>query len=211
MAIIRSFFASIGFVVFVAALAAAGWFFREDIAGWLGTRGGEEIVMTEPSPELAMGVEETIREVTEGEGDRETRLSEVELQSYVQYRLVNQLPDGVDDPAIELRDSTLFVTAMLDLTRLAVAGAAVENLRRMMGDSAKVTGEVYPEIAGPGRARLHVLSLQAGVFPVPPFLIGSAIQQLGLEADGQAALFQIPEDVTQVFIQNDELVLIRDR
>lgn len=211
MAIIRSFFASIGFLVFVVVLVASGWLFREDIAGWLGTRGGEQIVMTEPSAELAMGVEAAVRQIVDGEGARETRFSEIELQSYLQYRLAQQLPDGVDDAAVDLRDSTLYVTAMLDLTRLAVAGAAVENLRRMMGDSARVSGEVYPEIVGNGRGRLHIVSLQAGVFPVPPFLIGNAIQQLGFQSDGQAALFDIPEDVTEVFIENEELVLIRER
>ncbi|MCG8467206.1 MAG: hypothetical protein MJB57_03220 [Gemmatimonadetes bacterium] len=144
MAIIRSFFAGIGFLTVVVILAIAGWLFREDIASWLGTSGGEEIVMAEPSPELAARVEETLREIAEGAGDRETRLTETELQSYLQYRLIDRLPDGVDDPAVDLRDSTLAVTAMLDFTRLAVAGAAVENLRRMMGTPPRCRARYIP-------------------------------------------------------------------
>jgi hypothetical protein len=86
----------------------------------------------------------------------------------------------------------------------------VENLRRMIGDSALVTSEVYPTIDGPGRGRAEILSLQAGVFPVPPMLIGMGIQQLGLENDGRAVLIDLPADVIEFRVENEEVVLIRD-
>lgn len=211
MAIFRSFFAGLGFLTFLVILAASGWFFRDDIAAWLGNRGGERIVMVEPSPELAAKVEDTLRELAEGGGARETRLTETELQSYFQYRLIDQLPPGVEDPAIDLRDSTIVITAKLDFTRLSVAGAATENLRRMLGDSARVSGEVYPQIGGPGEGRIQILSLQAGIITVPPFLIGAAIEQLGLRADGAAVLVDIPEDVVDVRVENEEIIFLRDK
>ncbi len=211
MAIFRSFFAGLGFLTFLVILVAGGWFFREDIAAWLTNRGGEEIVMVEPNPELAAKVEETVRELVEGRGDRETRLTETELQSYVQYRLVDHLPSGVEDVAIDLRDSTVVVTAKLDFVQLTVAGAAAENLRRVLGDSARVSGELYPRIGGPGEGRVQIISLQAGVISVPPFLIGPAVEQLGLRADGPVVLVAIPEDMVEIRVENGEIILLRDR
>jgi len=208
MALIRNMFAGIGCLTVLLVLAVAAWFYRDEIREWVDSR--NEIVMSEPSPELALRAEEKIQEIIDGEGDRETRLTELELQSYVQYRLVERLPPGVYDPAVDVRDSTIAVSARLDLRRLELAGSAVENLRRMIGDSALVTSEVYPTIDGPGRGRAEILSLQAGVFPVPPMLIGMGIQQLGLENDGRAVLIDLPADVIEFRVENEEVVLIRD-
>ncbi len=209
MALIRNMFAGIGCLTVAVVLALAAWFYRDEIVEWIDSR--HQIVMSEPSPELAMRAEEKIQDLLDGKGDRETRFSEVELQSYVQYRLVDRLPPGVYEPALDLKDSTIAVSARLDLSRLRLEGAAAENLRRMIGDSALVTGEVYPSIASPGHGRVEVLSLQAGVFPVPPLLIGTGIQQLGLPTQGRAVLFDLPEGVTGFRVENEEVVLIRDR
>lgn len=208
MALIRNMFAGIGCLTVVLVLAVAGWFYRDEIREWVDSR--NEIVMSEPSPELAVRAEEKIQEVIDGEGDRETRLTELELQSYVQYRLVDRLPAGVYDPAVDLRDSTIAVSARLDLRRLEIAGTAVENLRRMIGDSALVTSEVYPTIERPGRGRAEIMTLQAGMFPVPPMLIGMGIQQLGLENQGNVVLITLPENVIEFRVENEELILIRD-
>lgn len=208
MALIKNVFAGIGCLTVLLVLAVAAWFYRDEIREWV--EGRNRIVMSEPSPELAMRAEEKIQEVLDGEGDAETRLTEVELQSYVQYRLVDRLPPGVYDPAVDLRDSTIAVSARLDLRRLELEGAAAENLRRMIGDSALVTSEVYPTIEGPGRGRAAILSLQAGMFPVPPMLIGMGIRQLGLRGDGNAVLLDLPEDVVEFRVRNEEIILVRD-
>jgi len=208
MALIRNMFAGIGCLTVFLVLAIAAWFYRDEIREWVDTR--NEIVMSEPSPELAIRAEEKIQDVIDGEGDRETRLTEVELQSYVQYRLVERLPPGVYEPAVDVRDSTIAVSARLDLRRLELAGSAAENLRRMIGDSALVTGEIYPTLEGPGRGRAEILSLQAGMFPVPPMLIGMGIQQLGLENQGNAVLITLPEDVIGFRVEDEEVILVRD-
>lgn len=208
MALIRNMFAGIGCLTVLLVLAVAAWFYRDEIREWVDGR--NEIVMSEPSPELAVRAEEKIQEVIDGEGDRETRLTELELQSYVQYRLVDRLPPGVYDPAVDLRDSTIAVSARLDLRRLEIEGSAADNLRRAIGDSALVTSEVYPTIDGPGRGRATILSLQAGMLPVPPMLIGMGIQQLGLENQGNAVLLTLPEDVIGFRVENEEVILIRD-
>ena len=135
MALVRNFFALIGFLVVLVVLAGAGWFFREDIAAWMNSR--NEIVMTEPSPELAEVAREKIQAILDGEVDGESRLTEAELQSYVQYIAADRLPQGVNNPALEIRDSTLALSAGLDLRVLQLPGAgdAIENLRRALGIS----------------------------------------------------------------------------
>lgn len=209
MALVKNFFAGIGFVTLLLVMGVSAWIFRDDIEAWVNRR--NEIVMSEPSPRLAIVAEEKIQQVLDGEGARETRLSEAEIQSYLQYRAVDLLPAGVNNLAIDIRDSTISVSAGLDFTVLDIGDGAVENVRRVMGDSALITSELFPSVVGPGRGRVEVLSLQAGLIPVPPMLIGMAIQQLGWPTDGQAVLFDIPLDVVEFRIENEEIVLVRDR
>lgn len=209
MALVKNFFAGIGFVTLLLVMGVSAWIFRDDIEAWVNRR--NEIVMSEPSPRLAIVAEEKIQQMLDGEGARETRLSEAEIQSYLQYRAVDLLPAGVNNLAIDIRDSTISVSAGLDFTVLDIGDAAVENVRRVMGDSALITSELFPSVVGPGRGRVDVLSLQAGLIPVPPMLIGMAIQQLGWPTDGQAVLFDIPLDVVEFRIENEEIVLVRDR
>ena len=134
MAIIRTFFAGVRFILALAIIASLGWFFRDEISGFLGTRGGENIVMAEPSEELATNVEETLRKLMVGEGDSEIRFTETALQSYLQYRIGARFSPALDDLAIELTDSTLLITGMVDLTQLTLDGRLTpENLRRVMG------------------------------------------------------------------------------
>ena len=212
MAIIRTLFAGIRFLTALAIIAVIGWLFRDEISGFLSTRGGDNIVMAEPSEELATNVEDTLRELMAGEGNSEIRLTETALQSYLQYRIGARFSPALDDLAIDLTDSTLLITGMLDLTQLVLQGGVSENLRRVMGDSAKISGEVMPEISAPGRAHLNIISLQAGVFPVPPFLIATALPAAaGIESDGSAVVLTIPDNVLDIRVEDEGIVLIQDR
>ena len=62
-----------------------------------------------------------------------------------------------------------------------------------------------------GEGRLHLVSLQAGILPVPPMMIPMAAQQLGLRADGRTVLFDIPGTVVDVRVENEEVILLMDR
>lgn len=206
---IKNFFAWIGCLTALVIVVLAAWFFREDIQAWLTQ--GDEIVMSEPSVELAISAEEKLEAIADGTASGEVRLSEMELQSYVQYRLAERLPAGVTDPAVDLLDSTVAMSAALDFTRLEVAAEQVEMLRRMMGDSATVRTELYPTVGAPGEGRIEVLSLQAGVVPVPGPFIGMVLDGVGIEADGQTAILRIPDDVESIRVQDEEIVLVRGR
>ncbi|WP_419949363.1 hypothetical protein [Candidatus Palauibacter sp.] len=212
MGIFRRLFSGIGVLVVLVALLVTGWILRDDIEAWLANVEGEDIAMSEPNPEAADRVEVRIQELASGTaGAGETRFTESELQSYVEYTLAAQLPAGVEAPAIELRDSTVAFSVTVDFTRLALPGDAATGLGRMFGDSALVAGEVFPEVGEVGEGRLHLVSLQAGVIPVPPVLLGMAGQQLGLRMDGGTVLFDIPAAVAEVRVEDDAVILVMHR
>jgi hypothetical protein len=210
MAIVRNFFAAIGCLTVLLVLLVAGWLYREEIEEWLRSR--NEIVMTEPSERLAAQAEEKLEDVVEGTGSDVIRLSETELQSYVQYRLMDRLPAGVHAPAVDLRDSTVAMSADLRLNELS--GDGLDAVRRIIGDSARVVTELYPVVAGPGEARVTVISLQAGLVPVPamfiPAVLKETLPQFGLSSNGSNRVpVPIPEDVQEIRIGNEEVVIVR--
>lgn len=212
MGIFRRLFSGIGVLVVLLALLVTGWILRDDIEAWLANVEGEDIAMSEPSPEAAERVETLLRELRSGaDGADEARFTETELQSYVEYTVAPRLPDGLAEPAIELRDSTVAFSVTVDFTRLALAGDAAAGLGRMFGDSALVAGEVFPEVGEVGEGRLHLVSLQAGVFPVPPLLLGMAGEQLGLRMEGGTVLFDIPAAVAEVRVEDDVVILAMHR
>jgi hypothetical protein len=210
MAIVRNFLAAIGCLTVLLVLLVAGWLYREEIAEWLRSR--NEIVMTEPSAQLAEQAEEKLEAIVDGTGPDVIRLSEMELQSYIQYYLMDRLPAGVYDPAVDLRDSTVALSADLRLDELS--GDGLDAVRRIIGDSARVMTELYPTVAAPGEGRVTVLSLQAGLVPVPtmfiPAVLKETLPQFGLSSNGSNKVpIPIPEDVQAIRIGNEEIVLIR--
>ena len=215
MGFFRKLFTGLGFLIFLLILLLAGWIFREDIEAWLSNVGADEIVVVESAPEFgpeaAAEVDAALQDLAAGGGAVETRFTETELQSYVRYELTPRLPAGVGEPAVELRDSTVAFSVVLDFTQLPIAADMAESLATMLGDSARVAGEVLPRVGESGEGGLHVVSLQAGVIPVPPMMLGMAAQQLGLRAEGRTVLFDIPATVVDVRVENGEIVLVMNR
>lgn len=208
---IRNFLAAIGCLTLLVGLAVAGWFYRGDIVEWWHELRGEEVAAA-PSPELAARAEEKLQGLLAGEADEEVRLSETELQSYVRYRLASRLPEGVEEPTVDLRDSVAHLAASLDLVRLGETSRAAASLRRFMGDSAKVNAELYPKVQGRGLGGLHIMSLQAGLVPVPPMFIPQILAQAGFETEGgRTVVFPIPLAVREIRIENEEIVLRQER
>jgi len=208
MAIVRNFFAGIGCLTLLAILALAAWLYRDEIVEWVESRNAIE--MSAPSEELAALAEEKIGQLRDGTAPDEVRFSEMELQSYVQFRLIERLPDGVYAPAVDLKDSTIAVSAELDLVRLAATVEAADGLRRFLGDSTRVLTEVYPEILDDGSGVLTILSLQAGVVPVPPIAIPALIDRagdIGIKAEGNRVLFPLEGAYRSIRVAADEVVL----
>lgn len=209
---IRNFLAAVGCLTVAVALILAGWFYRAEITEWGRGLLGDEVVATEPSPELAERAEEKLAGLLAGEADDEVRLSETELQSYVRYRLASRFPEGVTEPSLDLRDSVVHLSAALDLVRLGETSQAAANLRRFMGDSARVNTELHPRVQARGLGGLRILSLQAGLVPVPPMFIPQILAQAGFETEeGRTVVFPIPVEVREIWIEDEEIVLRQER
>lgn len=209
MALFRDLFAAVGCLTVIVVVAAVGWLYRDDLRGWWAARDRVEAV--EPSPELADRAAAKLEFLVDGSGPAEVRLSGAELQSYLRYRLASGLPAGVSDPAVELRDSTLELSVALQLSRLAEESAAAENLRRFFGDSARVRTELQPRVGGEGVGHLTVLSLQAGLVPVPPLFIPNVLGQAGFQTvGGRTIIFPIPPELREIRIEDQEVVLRRE-
>jgi hypothetical protein len=140
------------------------------------------------------------------------RLTEPEVQSLVLYRVGPTLPPGVSEPLATLQDSTVEVSALLDLEQLAASidSEAAGRLQEFIGDTARVTARLHPRVAEPTRGELSILRLQAGLFPVPPLLIPGMITQLGFSTaagNPQAMAVEIPPEIQSVTVEAEELVI----
>ena len=207
MRLIRNVFAAIGCLVVLLGAGLVIWLYGDEIRDWWANR---SIETSEPNPELAERAAERLDAFLEPGGPDELRLTEVELQSWASYRAPATLPPGVGDPQVDVRDSTVAMSVALDLVTLAQQSEAAGNLRRFFGDSARVNTELLPSVEGPGVGHLTVLSLQAGVVPVPPMFIPNILAQTGFEVTGgRTVIVPLPRDIREIEIEDESLVLRR--
>lgn len=183
-----------------------------EIQQWWSGRSAEVVLVAEPSEELAADAEERLRALFEAGRAGEVRLTEAEVQSLVLFRVAPRLPAGISEPLASLQDSTVDVSALLDLEKLAASmdSEAAARLQGFIGDTARVTARLQPRVRGPARGELAILSLQAGLFPIPPLLIPGMITQLGFSTapgDPRAMNVEIPPEIESVTIEAAELVI----
>lgn len=209
MRLVRNLFAGIGCLVVVVAIAAGVWLYGDEIRDWWANRAALE--SAEPSPELADRATAKLDRFLDAGGTAELRLSEAELQSWALYRAARGLPEGVTDPQVDVRDSTLAVSVALDLETLARRSEAAGNLRRFFGDSARVNAELLPRVRAPGVGHVTVLTLQAGLVPVPPLFLPNVLAQTGFEVTGgRTVVVPIPDDLREIVIEDETVVLRRE-
>ncbi len=216
MRIIRSCLAGVGCLTLLAIGAGAAWFYWPELQGWWSGRTAVVEVIQEPSEELAARAEEKLLALAGDGAPPETRLSEAEVQSLVLFRAADVLPPGISEPVATLQDSTVKISALLNLEQLAdrVDSDAAERLRQLIGDTARVTALLYPRVTGPAQGELSIIRLQAGLFPVPPFLIPGMITQLGFSTapgNPRAMMVPVPPQISGVSIVEDELIVRRSQ
>ncbi len=212
MRTIRSCLAGVGCLTLLALGGGAAWTYWPEIQEWWSARSANVVFAVEPSEELAADAEARLRSLFEEGGPVEVRLTEAEVQSLVLYRVAPTLPPGVSEPLATLQDSTVQVSALLDLEQLAASidSEAAGRLQEFIGDTARVTARLHPRVAGPARGELSILRLQAGLFPVPPLLIPGMITQLGFSTapgNPRAMAVEIPPEIQSVTVQAQELVV----
>ncbi len=212
MRTIRSCLAGVGCLTLLALGGGAAWTYWPEIQEWWSARSANVVFAVEPSEELAADAEARLRSLFEEGGPVEVRLTEAEVQSLVLYRVAPTLPPGVSEPLATLQDSTVQVSALLDLELLAASidSEAAGRLQEFIGDTARVTARLHPRVAGPARGELSILRLQAGLFPVPPLLIPGMITQLGFSTapgNPRAMAVEIPPEIQSVTVEAQELVV----
>ena len=216
MRMIRSCLAGVGCLTLLGIGAGAAWFYWPELQGWWSGRSAVVEVIQLPSEELAARAEEKLLALAGDGAPPETRLSEAEVQSLVLFRATEVLPPGISEPVATLQDSTVEISALLNLEQLAdrMDSDAAERLRQFIGDTARVTALLYPRVTGPAQGELSIIRLQAGLFPVPPFLIPGMITQLGFSTapgNPRAMMVPVPPQISGVSIVEDELIVRRSQ
>lgn len=208
---LRSCLAGVGCLTLLAAAAAGAWHYRAQITDAWERWTGDAPAAVEPSEELAARTERRIREALAPSGPAELRLTAVEVESLVRYRAARGLPDGVTEPSVTLADSTASASATVDVER--VAGDRLPDMvRRMVGDSTRVTVRVVPRVPRTGVLRLEVREFRAGAVGLPPVMLPWLLAQMGMpvsEEDARAMDFRVGGGLTGAHVRDSTLVLRR--
>lgn len=197
----------------LAAIAVLAWTQRDQLPAmrdWAtGLLDRTELVSAtgEPSEALARQAERKLESLLENDGGATATFTSSEVQSYVAYRLAARLPQGVTDPEVAMKDSTLAVRVLVQLQDLQET-MNVDALRQLLGDSTSLEAEFEPDIASPGIAEVEVLSLRAGAFPIPPLAIPLVLREAGLSTRGgmsRAVTFPVEPTVTGIAVRDGRL------
>jgi len=204
---IRNCLARIGCLTLILVLIGGGWWFRGDIAGWW--RRLEITAASEPSEDLARRAALKLEDMASPGGPRDLELSQAEIQSLLTYRAEPLLPEGISEPIVEIRDSTVLLSARVDPRGLQGL-ASPEVVERLFSDSAKVVVELWPGVVAPGVARVEVVTLQAGSIVVPSMMVPwilDSIEMPGIETTGVTLLLPTPGRVARFEVDAGVLVL----
>ncbi|MGB5304382.1 MAG: hypothetical protein WBO43_14925 [Gemmatimonadota bacterium] len=204
---IKNCLARIGCLTLILVVVAGGWFFRDDIASWW--RRLEITSASQPSEDLAERATSKLEAMASSDGARRLDLSQAEIQSLLTYRAEPMLPAGISEPVVELRDSTLLLSARVDPRGLEGL-ASPEVIERLFSDSAKVVVELMPGVVAPGVAQVEVVTLQAGSIVVPSMMVPwilESVELQGVETTGVMLLLPTPGRVTHFEVAGGKLVL----
>ena len=204
---IKNCLARVGCLALILGVAAGAWVFREDLSGWW--RRLEITSSSEPSEDLARRAAGKLEGLVSRDGPKGLELSQAEIQSLLTYRAGPLLPDGISEPVVEVRDSTVLFSARVDPEGLEGL-TSPEVVERLFSDSAQVVVELRPGVLAPGVALVEILTLQAGSIVVPsimlPWILDS-IEIPGVERTGLTLLLPTPARVSRFEIDDGSLIL----
>jgi len=186
---IKNCMARIGCLAVMLVVLAAGWLFRDEVTGWWQRL--EITAASVPSEEVAERASRKLEDLVAGDGARKLELSQVELQSLLTYRTEPLLPEGISDPVVEVRDSTLLFSARVDPRGLEGL-ASPELIERLFSDSASVVVELEPGVVAPGVARIEVVTLQAGAIVVPSMMVPWILDSVDLPVETSGVMVFLP-------------------
>ena len=192
-------------------LLAAAWLYRDRLReAWHAFRGTQPEVLL-PTPELAERAAARLDSLERGQLDR-IALSEVELQSLLQYRVAGLLPAFVDRPTVELEGDRLRLRGHVPVDKLPSVGE-LGDASAFLPDTSEltITGKLLP-LEG-GRVAIAVDEVTAARIPLPRRLFPGALRRLGRTDEpglpGDAVAVRLPFGASAAYVRNDSLVLLR--
>lgn len=207
---VRSCLARIGCLTLLVLGVGAGWRYHDDVSAWWKARAAGPAV-ARGGEELAARTHERLDRLLRGRRAGVVRLDADEVSSYLRHRISPGLPAGIADPRVRLRDSTAVVEAAVDLDRLA-GDRLPEGVRRLLGDSTRISASLLPGVPAPGRLRLRVRELRTGVLRVPSVMLPRVLRETGLPVspeDPTALEVPLGFGLTDVRVEKGTLVLVR--
>jgi hypothetical protein len=199
------------FLILVIAIAALAYLNRDRIRGvWDSARDGREQLDALPSAELAAAADKKLGALMNGNA-RMVALTELELQSLLQYKYKSLLPAFVDSPSIELADDKLRVRARVPVDRLPQLNELGEAAS-FLPDTTEVAieGRLLP--LGRGRVALTVDQVSAAHIPLPKRLVPGALRRLGREDEPglptNAFAVRLPPGADAAYVRGDSLIFL---
>jgi hypothetical protein len=197
--VLKNCLARIGCLTVLVGMVAGAWLYRGEISDWW-SRLERRTEISEPSESLAAEAASKIESLSTRSAPQLVRLDEAELQSLLTFRIARTLPEGVEAPVVEVRDSTLVLSAEIDLDAFADE-STVAALESLLGDSTHVTVELEPDVLRAGVGLVSVRGLRAGALPVPSLMVPMLLQQIeipGADVTGSTILFALPEKMNRM-------------
>ena len=185
-------------VLVLAVLGAALWAWRLR----------PDAFPTEISPEAAASAEAKLQRLRE-DGDT-ARLSGVELSSLMRFKLADQIPNLLGEPAVNMSGDTVHLRARIPTEHLPQV-RELERVRAFLPDTApvEISGRVTP-LDGEHVA-LDIASVNFSGIPIPAHLYPTALERIGrrpVPGLAPTALpVRLPPGVGAARVENGVLIL----
>jgi hypothetical protein len=203
----------IGALFLILVLVVVVFLNRDRITGaWNDLRGGKEETEVAPTQELADGAADKLTNLRDGEVTS-VALSEIEVQSLLQFKFRQLLPAFVDSPRVELKDGKVTVSGRVPVDRLPQINELGEAAG-FLPDTTEVgvTGQILP--LSDGRVALAVDQVRAARIPLPRRLVPGALRKLGRKDEPglpeDALAVRLPSGVDAAYVRGDSLVFLKN-
>jgi hypothetical protein len=192
-------------------LLAAAWFYRDRIrALWTEARGMPVQPVLVPSAELANAAAARLDSLAAGTVDR-VSLSEVELQSLLQYRHSGVLPAFIDSARVELDDEQIRLSADVPIDRLPSISELGEAAS-ILPDTSELTLKATLLPLSGKRIALAIDEVTVARIPLPRRMVPAALRRLGRSAEPglpeDALALPLPRGASSAYVRGDSLVLL---
>lgn len=198
-------------LVLVLLVLAVAWWFRHDLAEVWRSAGGDTAEVA-PSPELADRADGKLEDLASGRNGRAV-LSEVEIQSLLEYRYRDLFPSFVHAPQVSIESGRLRLEARVPTSDLGPL-PGIEHAQTLLPDTAEVSvlASVLPLDAG--RVALAIEEVTAARIPVPSRIVPGLLERIGRVPEPtlpeDALALRLPPGAHTAYVRGDSLFLLAD-